>query len=206
MVPRYARPVMTAIWSPETRYRIWFEIEAYAAEAMAELGTIPADAARTITAALTNGALEPVDVARIDAIEAETRHDVIAFLTWLAEGIGENSRFVHQGLTSSDVLDTCFSVQLTQAADLLRNLLSLFPGNAILQRDLAMAESGIRPAPLPVAGVGRARWDVALVRQRNGEPFQTIVEACDETGRIALPARLVDRPAAAGRAGARAVA
>ena len=121
MVPRYARPAMTAIWAPENRYRIWFEIEALAAEAMAELGAIPADAARTIRS--RGGAklarIGPADLDRIDAIEQETRHDVIAFLTWLAEDIGPDSRFVHQGLTSSDVLDTTLSVQMTQAADLL---------------------------------------------------------------------------------------
>ncbi len=121
MVPRYARPAMTAIWAPENRYRIWFEIEALAAEAMAELGAIPADAARTIR---TRGGaklagINQADLDRIDAIEQETRHDVIAFLTWLAEDIGPDSRFVHQGLTSSDVLDTTLSVQMTQAADLL---------------------------------------------------------------------------------------
>jgi adenylosuccinate lyase len=112
---------MAAIWSPENRYRIWFDIEATAAEGMAELGAIPAEAAVAIR---TKGAarvahISKADLDRIDEIEAETRHDVIAFLTWLAEGIGPESRFVHQGMTSSDVLDTCFSVQLTQAADLL---------------------------------------------------------------------------------------
>ena len=121
MVPRYTRPLMAAIWAPENRLRIWFEIEALAAEAMAELGTIPAEAARTIRvrggAALAR--ISAADIERIDAIERETRHDVIAFLTWLAEAIGAESRFVHLGLTSSDVLDTCLSVQLTQAADLL---------------------------------------------------------------------------------------
>ncbi len=121
MVPRYSRPAMTAIWAPENRFRIWFEIEALAAEAMAALGSIPAEAARAIRLRgdAKLAAIGPDDLARIDAIEAETRHDVIAFLTWLAEGIGEDSRFVHQGLTSSDVLDTCFALQLTQAADLL---------------------------------------------------------------------------------------
>ncbi|MCK8783522.1 adenylosuccinate lyase [Roseomonas sp. NAR14] len=121
MVPRYARPEMTAIWSPAERYRIWFEIEALASEAMAELGTIPREAARVIRekgAARVKDITE-ADLERIDAIERETRHDVIAFLTWLGEGIGPEARFVHQGLTSSDVLDTCLSVQLTRAADLL---------------------------------------------------------------------------------------
>jgi adenylosuccinate lyase len=121
MIPRYSRPEMAAIWSPENRYRIWFEIEALAAEGMARIGAIPADAARTIRekGAPVLAAMSAADIERIDAIERETRHDVIAFLTWLAEAVGPDSRFVHQGMTSSDVLDTCLSVQLTQAADLL---------------------------------------------------------------------------------------
>jgi adenylosuccinate lyase len=121
MVPRYTRPEMEAIWAPANRFRIWFEIEALAAEAMAELGTIPAAAARNIRerGGARIGVISQADIDRIDAIERETRHDVIAFLTWLAEAIGEDSRFVHLGMTSSDVLDTCLSVQLTQAADLL---------------------------------------------------------------------------------------
>jgi adenylosuccinate lyase len=121
MIPRYTRPVMAAIWAPENRYRIWFEIEALAAEAMAGLGTIPAEAARNIRekGGARIATINANDVARIDEIERETRHDVIAFLTWLAESVGPDSRFVHLGLTSSDVLDTCLSVQLTQAADLL---------------------------------------------------------------------------------------
>ena len=121
MVPRYTRPEMEAIWAPANRYRIWFEIEALAAEAMARIGVIPEAAARNIRA---NGgakiaAISEADIDRIDAIERETRHDVIAFLTWLAEAIGEDSRFMHLGMTSSDVLDTCLSVQLTEATDLL---------------------------------------------------------------------------------------
>ncbi len=121
MVPRYTRPEMAAIWAPENRFRIWFEIEALAAEAMADFGAIPADSARTIRmrGETKVARITQADLDRIDAIEAETRHDVIAFLTWLAESIGPDSRFVHQGMTSSDVLDTCLSVQLTQAADLL---------------------------------------------------------------------------------------
>jgi adenylosuccinate lyase len=121
MIPRYSRPQAAAIWSPESRYRIWFEIEALACEGMAEIGVIPAEAAAAIRArgAPLLAAIGPDDIARIDEIERETRHDVIAFLTWLAEGIGPESRFVHLGLTSSDVLDTCLAVQLTQAADLL---------------------------------------------------------------------------------------
>src|SRR5271165_6416495 len=121
MVPRYSRPEMAGIWAPANRYRIWFEIEALAAEGMARVGTIPESAARNIReqggAKLAN--IGQADIERIDAIERETRHDVIAFLTWLAEAIGEDSRFLHLGMTSSDVLDTCLSVQLTQATDLL---------------------------------------------------------------------------------------
>jgi len=116
VIPRYARPEMTAIWSPETRFRIWFEIEAHAADALAELGVIPKEAARTIW---HKGQAARFDVARIDAIEREVKHDVIAFLTHLAEFVGPDARFVHQGMTSSDVLDTCLSVQLVRAADIL---------------------------------------------------------------------------------------
>ncbi len=121
MIPRYTRPEMAAIWAPVNRYRLWFAIEAAAADAMADLGAIPAEAARAIRArgGPMLAAMDQADLDRIDAIEAETRHDVIAFLTWLADGIGPDSRFVHQGMTSSDVLDTAFSLQLTQAADLL---------------------------------------------------------------------------------------
>jgi len=116
MIPRYSRPEMVAVWSPETRFRIWFEIEASACEAMAELGVIPKEAARAIR---EKGESAKFDVARIDEIERVTKHDVIAFLTHLAEFIGEDSRFVHMGLTSSDVLDTCLAVQLQRASDIL---------------------------------------------------------------------------------------
>ena len=116
MIPRYSRPEAAAIWSPETKFRIWFEIEAYAAEAMAELGQIPKEAAKKIW---DKGSTAKFDIARIDAIEREVRHDVIAFLTHLAEFVGPEARFVHLGMTSSDVLDTCFAVQLTRATDLL---------------------------------------------------------------------------------------
>ncbi len=116
MIPRYSRPAMAAIWSPETRFRIWFEIEAHATQALADLGVVPQDAARTIW---EKGSAATFDVDRIDEIERVTKHDVIAFLTHLAEHVGEPARFVHQGMTSSDVLDTCLAVQLTRAADLL---------------------------------------------------------------------------------------
>ncbi|MDD1521498.1 MULTISPECIES: adenylosuccinate lyase [Bradyrhizobium] len=116
MIPRYTRPEMASIWEPQTRFKIWFEIEAHAADALAELGTIPKEAARTVWAKAKDAVF---DVARIDEIERETKHDVIAFLTHLAEIVGPEARFVHQGMTSSDVLDTCLNVQLTRAADLL---------------------------------------------------------------------------------------
>ena len=116
MIPRYTRPEMAAIWEPQTRFKIWFEIEAHAADAQAELGVIPKEAAKAIWAKAKDATF---DVARIDEIERETKHDVIAFLTHLAEIVGPEARFVHQGMTSSDVLDTCFNVQLTRAADLL---------------------------------------------------------------------------------------
>ncbi|MBT5571896.1 MAG: adenylosuccinate lyase [Alphaproteobacteria bacterium] len=113
MIPRYSRPEMTTIWDPENKFRIWFEIEAHACDAQADLGVIPKSAAEEVW---KKGAWE---IERIDEIERETHHDVIAFLTNLAEYVGEDARFVHQGMTSSDVLDTCLSVQLKQASDLL---------------------------------------------------------------------------------------
>jgi len=116
MIPRYSRPQMAAIWSPESKFRIWFEIEAHAADAMAELGIIPKEAAKTIW---EKGGNATFDIGRIDEIERETKHDVIAFLTHLAEIVGPDARFVHQGMTSSDVLDTCFNVQLVRASDIL---------------------------------------------------------------------------------------
>ena len=117
MVPRYSRPAMTAIWEPEAKFRIWFEIEAHATEKLGELGVVPKSAAKALW---DWWATEPaIDVAAIDAIEAVTKHDVIAFLTWVAEQVGDEARFMHQGMTSSDVLDTTLSVQLARASDLL---------------------------------------------------------------------------------------
>ena len=113
MIPRYSRPEMTAIWAAENKFRIWFEIEAHASDAQAALGVIPKEAAKAIWERGT------FQIERIDEIEKETKHDVIAFLTNLAENIGDEARFVHQGMTSSDVLDTCFSIQLAQASDIL---------------------------------------------------------------------------------------
>jgi adenylosuccinate lyase len=117
MVPRYARPRMTALWEPEARFRIWFEIEAHATQALADLGVVPQAAARALW---DWWATDPaIDVPAIDAIEAVTKHDVIAFLTWVAEQVGDEARFMHQGMTSSDVLDTCLAVQLARASELL---------------------------------------------------------------------------------------
>ena len=117
MVPRYARPAMTALWEPEAKYRIWFEIEAHATSKLADLGVVPQSAADALWDWWKT---EPaIDVAAIDAIEAVTKHDVIAFLTWVAEQVGEEARFMHQGMTSSDVLDTTLNVQLARATDIL---------------------------------------------------------------------------------------
>src|SRR5580692_960000 len=116
MIPRYAREQMVSIWSPENKFRIWFEIEAHATDALAELGVVPKEAAKKVW---EMGRHAKFDVARIDEIEREVKHDVIAFLTHLSEIVGPEARFVHQGMTSSDVLDTCLSVQLARAADLM---------------------------------------------------------------------------------------
>ena len=133
MIPRYSRPEMTAIWEPENRFRIWLEIEQHACDAQAKLGVIPEEAARALR---ERGKFE---VARIDEIEAETKHDVIAFLTNLAEHVGPEARFIHQGMTSSDVLDTCLAVQLTRAADILLDdlgaLLDVLKRRAIEHKD-----------------------------------------------------------------------
>ena len=117
MVPRYARPEMSAIWEPESRYRIWFEIEAYATEKLGELGVVPKSAAKALWDWWASN--PKIDVEAIDAIEAVTKHDVIAFLTWVAENVGDEARFMHQGMTSSDVLDTTLAVQLSRATDIL---------------------------------------------------------------------------------------
>jgi adenylosuccinate lyase len=117
MVPRYSRPDMVQIWEPETRFRIWFEIEAYATDALAELGVVPASAAQSLWDWWASN--PAIDVPAIDAIEAVTKHDVIAFLTWVADNVGDDARFMHQGMTSSDVLDTCLAVQLARATDIL---------------------------------------------------------------------------------------
>ena len=119
MVPRYSRPEMSAIWSPENRYRIWWQIEVFAAEAMGKIGMIPAEDAAKIRAAYDADVLGEIDVPAIDSIEAVTKHDVIAFLTWAGEKLGPEKRWLHQGMTSSDVLDTALAVQLKQASEIL---------------------------------------------------------------------------------------
>ncbi len=133
MIPRYSRPEMTAIWEPETRFRIWLEIETLAAEAMANLGQVPSSVPKALRAKGN------FDIARIDEIEREVKHDVIAFLTSVAEFVGPEARFVHQGMTSSDVLDTCFAVQLTRASDILLadldGLLEVLKRRAIEHKD-----------------------------------------------------------------------
>ena len=117
MVPRYARPAMTALWEPEAKYRIWFEIEAHATQKLGEMGVVPASAGKALW---DWWATNPtIDVEAIDAIEAVTKHDVIAFLTWVAEQVGDEARFMHQGMTSSDVLDTTLAVQLARSTDIL---------------------------------------------------------------------------------------
>ncbi|MEQ8708784.1 MAG: adenylosuccinate lyase [Rhodospirillales bacterium] len=166
MIPRYSRPEMTAIWEPENKFRIWFEIEAHACDAQAELGVIPKEAAKAVW---ERGAF---DVDRIDEIERETKHDVIAFLTNLAEHVGDEARFVHQGMTSSDVLDTCLSVQLTQATDILLKdidrVLEALKKRAYETRDMVcMGRShGIHAEPVTM-GLKFARFHAEFARNRD---------------------------------------
>jgi len=170
MIPRYSRPEMTRIWEPANRFRIWFEIEAHACDALAEIGVIPAEAARAVW---ERGDLvyTPERIARIDEIERETKHDVIAFLTELAEHVGAESRFIHQGMTSSDVLDTCLAVQLTQAADLLLadidRVLAALEKRAFEFKDLpCMGRShGIHAEPVTI-GLKFAGFHAAFQRAR----------------------------------------
>lgn len=153
MIPRYSHPDMVAIWSPENKFKIWFEIEAHAASAMAEIGTIPKESAEIIWANAPKD-FTAKDVARADEIEAVTKHDVIAFLTMVAEHVGEEARFLHQGMTSSDVLDTGLAVQLTQATDILiadmQTLLEVIKKRAYEHKDtLRMGRShGIHAEPI----------------------------------------------------------
>jgi adenylosuccinate lyase len=165
MIPRYSRPEMVAIWEPENRFRIWFEIEAHACDAQAELGVIPKEAAKAVW---ERGNF---DVAKIDEIEKVTKHDVIAFLTNLAEYVGDEARFVHQGMTSSDVLDTCLAVQLTQATDILLKdldaLLSALKTRAYETKDMVcMGRShGIHAEPTTF-GLKFARFYAEMERNK----------------------------------------
>ena len=185
MIPRYSRPEMTSIWEPANKFRIWFEIEAHACDAQAELGVIPKSAADTVW---KNGdkpyTQERID--RIDDIERTTHHDVIAFLTELAETIGEDARFVHQGMTSSDVLDTCLAVQLKQAADLLLadmdKVLAALKKRAFEFKDLpCMGRShGIHAEPTTF-GVKLARFYAEFERGR-----KRLVQARDDIASCAI--------------------
>ncbi|MEM1343145.1 MAG: adenylosuccinate lyase [Pseudomonadota bacterium] len=182
MIPRYARPAMTALWEPAAKFRIWYEIEAHAAQAMADLGVIPASAAEAVWSAR---AVE-FDVARIDAIEAEVKHDVIAFLTHLAEHVGPEARFVHQGMTSSDVLDTCFNVQLTRAADLLLEgidrLLAALKTRAHEHKDtLCMGRSHAIHAEPTTFGLKLAQAYAEMARNRT-----RLVAAREEVATVAI--------------------
>ena len=168
MIPRYSRPDMVAIWSPETRFKIWFEIEAHAGDAMAELGVIPKENAK----AIWNARDVTFDIARIDEIEAVTKHDVIAFLTHLGEIVGpDEARFVHQGMTSSDVLDTCFNVQLCRAADILLtdidNLLAALKTRAMEHKMTPRVgrSHGIHAEPVTM-GLTFARFYAEMTRAR----------------------------------------
>ncbi|MDH5771990.1 MAG: adenylosuccinate lyase [Rhodospirillaceae bacterium] len=170
MIPRYSRPEMVAIWEAANKFRIWFEIEAHACDALAELGVIPAEAAKAVW---KNGQKEytPERIARIDEIELETKHDVIAFLTELAEHVGEDARFVHQGMTSSDVLDTCLSVQMMQAADILLSdiddLLAALKARAIETKMMPTIgrSHGIHAEPTTF-GIKMARFYAEFMRNR----------------------------------------
>ncbi len=170
MIPRYSRPEMVAIWQPATRFQIWFEIEAHAADAMAELGVIPKDAAKAIWARAPK-AYDDAAVARIDEIEAVTKHDVIAFLTYVTEQVGEEARFLHQGMTSSDVLDTAFAVQLARASDLLLagmdKVLAALKTRAMETKNLpVMGRShGIHAEPVTM-GLKFARFYAEFARNR----------------------------------------
>ncbi len=168
MIPRYSRPDMVAIWSPETKFRIWFEIEAHACDALANLGVIPKSAAETIW---EKGGKATFDVDRIDEIEAVTKHDVIAFLTHLSEIVGPDARFVHQGMTSSDVLDTTFNIQLVRASDLLLadldRLLTALKTRAFEHKDTVRIgrSHGIHAEPTTM-GLTFARFYAEMVRNR----------------------------------------
>lgn len=170
MIPRYSRPEMVALWQPATRFQIWFDIEAHAADAMAELGVIPKAAAQTIWAKAPK-AYDDAAIARIDEIEATTKHDVIAFLTYVTEQVGEEARFLHQGMTSSDVLDTALAVQLARASDMLLagidRVLAALKTRALETKDMVcMGRShGIHAEPVTI-GLKFARFYAEFARNR----------------------------------------
>ena len=170
MIPRYSRPEMVALWQPATRFQIWFEIEAHAADAMAELGVIPKEAAKAIWARAPKG-YDDAAIARIDEIEAVTKHDVIAFLTYVTEQVGEEARFLHQGMTSSDVLDTALAVQLARASDILLvgmdRVLAALKTRALETKDMvAMGRShGIHAEPITI-GLKFARFYAEFARNK----------------------------------------
>ncbi len=193
MIPRYSRPEMARIWEPENKFRIWFEIEAHACDAMAELGTIPASAAKAVW---EKGKFE---VARIDEIERETKHDVIAFLTNLAEHIGPDARFVHQGMTSSDVLDTTLAVQLTQAADILLadldGLLTALKARAFEHKDtLCIGRSHAIHAEPTTFGLKLAGHYAAFARNRDRlEAARAEIATCALSGAVGTFANIDPR-------------
>ncbi|MGB0913557.1 MAG: lyase family protein, partial [Phaeobacter italicus] len=183
MIPRYSRPEMVANWSPETKFKIWYEIEAHACEAMANLGVIPRENADAVWKAKD----VEFDVARIDEIEAVTKHDVIAFLTHLAEHVGsEEARFVHQGMTSSDVLDTCLNVQLVRSADILLEgmdkLLAALKKRALEHKDTVRVgrSHGIHAEPTTM-GLTFARFYAEMDRNK-----QRLLAARDEVATGAI--------------------
>ncbi|NDF12633.1 MAG: adenylosuccinate lyase [Proteobacteria bacterium] len=198
MIPRYSRPEMVAIWEPENRFRIWFEIEAHACDALANLGVIPKKDAENIWKKAPK-TFTAKDIAKIDEIERTTKHDVIAFLTHLASYIGDSSRFVHQGMTSSDVLDTCLSVQLTQATDILLKdmdaLLAALKKRAMETKDMpAMGRShGIHAEPVTM-GLKFARFYAEMKRNKERlESARKDIATCAISGAVGTFANIDPR-------------
>ncbi len=198
MIPRYSRPEMTAIWEPANKFRVWFEIEAHACDALADLGTIPAGSARAVWAR-GDKPYTPERIARIDEIEVETRHDVIAFLTELAEQVGDEARFVHQGMTSSDVLDTCLAVQLARASDILLadldRLLGALKRRAVETRGMVCIgrSHGIHAEPTTM-GLKFARFHAEFARGRARlEAARAEVATCAISGAVGTFANIDPR-------------
>ena len=184
MIPRYAREQMVSIWSPETKFRIWFEIEAHATDALAELGVVPKEAAAKVW---EKGRDAKFDVARIDEIEREVKHDVIAFLTHLSEIVGPEARFVHQGMTSSDVLDTCLNVQLMRAADLLIDDTDALAGGAEEARLRIQDDAHHRAQPRHPCRAHHLRRQAGRLTMRNSPaPGTRLVTARAEIATCAI--------------------